>query len=118
MSITITTDHGDIEIKPKFRLSRGLLRQLKALLQQWSKQAYPIEQLQKQIKRQYPAAGTPQGAIVAYLTAKDWSQKELSRRTGVSQAHISEMIHGKRPIGVTIAKKLGKAFRVDYRRFL
>ena len=46
------------------------------------------------------------------------TQKELARLLGVSQTHISEMEHGKRPIGKEMAKKLGKALNVDYRALL
>jgi DNA-binding XRE family transcriptional regulator len=46
------------------------------------------------------------------------TQKELARLVGVSQTHISEMEHGKRPIGKDMAKRLAKALRVNYRVFL
>jgi DNA-binding XRE family transcriptional regulator len=47
-----------------------------------------------------------------------FTQKELARLVGVSQTHISEMEHGKRPIGKDMAKRLAKALRVNYRVFL
>jgi DNA-binding XRE family transcriptional regulator len=46
------------------------------------------------------------------------TQKELAHLVGVSQAHISEMEHGKRPIGKDLAKRLAKALKVNYRVFL
>ncbi|MEW6379903.1 MAG: helix-turn-helix transcriptional regulator [bacterium] len=46
------------------------------------------------------------------------TQKELARLIGISQTHISEMEHGKRPIGKEMAKRLAKALHVDYRVFL
>jgi DNA-binding XRE family transcriptional regulator len=46
------------------------------------------------------------------------TQKELARLVGVSQTHISEMEHGKRPIGKDMARRLAKALRVNYRVFL
>jgi len=46
------------------------------------------------------------------------TQKELARLVGVSQTHISEMEHGKRPIGKEMAKRLAKVLRADYRVFL
>jgi plasmid maintenance system antidote protein VapI len=46
------------------------------------------------------------------------TQKELARLVGVSQTHISEMEHGKRPIGKDMAKRLAKVLRVNYRVFL
>jgi DNA-binding XRE family transcriptional regulator len=46
------------------------------------------------------------------------TQKELAHLVGVSQAHISEMEHDKRPIGKDLAKRLAKALKVNYRVFL
>lgn len=46
------------------------------------------------------------------------TQKELARLIGISQTHISEMEHGKRPIGKDMAKRLAKVLNVDYRVFL
>ena len=41
------------------------------------------------------------------------SQKELAKRTGVSQENISKMENGQRAIGERVAKKLAKALRID-----
>jgi ribosome-binding protein aMBF1 (putative translation factor) len=46
------------------------------------------------------------------------TQIQLSEMTGISQRHISEMEHGKRPIGKKNARLLGKVLKVDYRVFL
>jgi DNA-binding XRE family transcriptional regulator len=46
------------------------------------------------------------------------TQKELARLVGVSQTHISEMEHGKRPIGKDMARRLGRVLKADYRVFL
>jgi transcriptional regulator with XRE-family HTH domain len=40
------------------------------------------------------------------------SQKELAKRTGVSQENISRIENGKRSIGEKVAKKLAKVLRV------
>ena len=42
------------------------------------------------------------------------SQKELAKRTGISQDNISKMENGKRAIGEKVAKKLAKALRIDF----
>ena len=46
------------------------------------------------------------------------TQKELARLVGVGQTHISEMEHGKRPIGKDVARRLAKVLKVNYRVFL
>lgn len=46
------------------------------------------------------------------------TQKALADQIGVKPHHISEMEHGKRPIGKNMAHKLAKIFGIDYRVFL
>ena len=46
------------------------------------------------------------------------TQIQLARLTGIPQRHISEMEHGKRPIGKERAKKLAEALKIDYHVFL
>jgi transcriptional regulator with XRE-family HTH domain len=38
--------------------------------------------------------------------------------TGIPQRHISEMEHGRRPMGRGTAKKLAKALNISYRTLL
>ena len=46
------------------------------------------------------------------------TQKQLAASSGIPQAHISLMERGKMPIGVTRAKRLGKALNAGYKVFL
>jgi ribosome-binding protein aMBF1 (putative translation factor) len=46
------------------------------------------------------------------------TQKEVAALLGISQTHISEMEHGKRPIGKDMARRLAKVLKADYRVFL
>ena len=46
------------------------------------------------------------------------TQKALACPVRVSQTHISEMEHGKRPIGKDMARRLAKVLKVNYRVFL
>lgn len=46
------------------------------------------------------------------------THQELADKLGISQNHISEMEHGKRPIGKVMALRLGRFFKTDYRKFL
>ena len=58
--------------------------------------------------------GKPGIALRGARTREGLSQKELARRTGISQDNISKMENGKRPIGEKVAKKLAKALRIDF----
>ena len=46
------------------------------------------------------------------------TQKEVAEKINVKPHHISEMEHGKRPIGKMMAHRLAEIFNVDYRVFL
>ena len=46
------------------------------------------------------------------------TQKQLADLLQISQIHISQMEHGKRPIGKKMAHRLSKVLNVNYRAFL
>lgn len=46
---------------------------------------------------------------------ENMSQKELAKRSGVSQENISRIENGKRPVGEKVAKKLAKPLKINYR---
>ena len=46
------------------------------------------------------------------------TQVAMSNLLKIPQGNISQMEHGKRPIGKQIAKRLADLFRTDYRLFL
>lgn len=45
-------------------------------------------------------------------------QAEIARRAGLKPSHLSEIIHGKRGIGVPVAKRLSKVIHVPVARLL
>lgn len=45
---------------------------------------------------------------------EDISQKELAKRSGVSQNEISKIENGKRVVGEKVAKRLAKVLKFDY----
>lgn len=47
-----------------------------------------------------------------------WTQKDLASALDMKQHHVSEMEHGKRPIGKAMAKRLAEVFECDYRIFI
>jgi DNA-binding XRE family transcriptional regulator len=46
------------------------------------------------------------------------TQKALGEMLGIEQTNISKIEQGKRPIGKTVAKRIAKIFKLDYRIFL
>ncbi len=62
---------------------------------------------------------TRPGSILRGARLKeDMSQIELAKRLGITQGDLSKMEHGKRPISVKMAKRLGKILNVGYQVFL
>ncbi len=57
-------------------------------------------------------------ALRAYRTRDDLTQRQLAKKVGIPQRHISEMENGKRVIGKEMAKRFGKVLKVDYRTLL
>jgi DNA-binding XRE family transcriptional regulator len=78
----------------------------------------PAEVMQKEIKKRVPLAGTPAGALRAYRIREKLTQGQLAMKTGIAQGHISEMVKGKRTIGVKSAKTLAKALNCRWERLL
>ncbi len=63
-------------------------------------------------------AQLPGVALAGARTKEGITQVQLAHVTGIPQRHISEMEHGKRPIGKERAKKLAEALKIDYHVFL
>lgn len=72
-------------------------------------------ELFKEIDQKYGEAG----ALLRGLRAREnLSQVEFAKRIKVTQANLSKMENGTRPIGKTIAMRIAKAFDVNYKYFL
>ena len=64
------------------------------------------------------AYGEP-GALLQGLRAREGlTQVLFAKAIKVSQANLSAMENGRRPIGKDIAQQIGKKFKIDYRIFL
>ena len=70
------------------------------------------------IKELRPADDIPSAILRGSRVKEELTQVQLAELTGIPRRHISEMEHGKRPIGKETAKKLGSALACDYRVFL
>lgn len=46
------------------------------------------------------------------------TQKEMGKKIGLHQTDVSKIEKGERPIGKRLAMRIGKALRIDYKRFL
>ncbi len=118
MTLNINTSLGIIKVTPRFKVSPRIRKKIEESLRLAVDEAKPVDDLLAKIKKNIPWADTPRGSLVAYMTGQSWTQKKLAKATDIPQGNISQMVSGKRPIGPTTARKLAKAFGVDYRKFL
>ncbi len=65
-----------------------------------------------------PGDPIPSAVLRGSCVKEELTQEQLSAMTGIPRRHISEMEHGKRPIGKESARKLAAALNCDYRVFL
>ena len=62
---------------------------------------------------------TRAGALLRGLRIREGlSQVNFSKKIKVTQANLSNMENGRRPIGKIIAKRIEKVFKVDFRYFI
>lgn len=74
-----------------------------------------LKSLFNKLDEQYTKAG----ALLKGLRLKEnLSQIEFAKKIDVTQANLSKMENGKRPIGKIIAKRIEKVFGTNYRYFL
>lgn len=118
MTLTIETSLGKVRVTPAFKISGVVRKRIEDGLKKALESPKEVSGLLARIKEEIPWADTPRGSLIAYMTGQSWTQKRLAKATGISQADISKMVNGKRVIGPATAKKLAKAFGVDYRKFL
>ncbi len=67
------------------------------------------------IEKQYTKAGV---LLRGTRHREGLTQAEMAKKINVTQADLSKMESGKRPIGKIIAKRIEKIFGVNYRYFL
>jgi ribosome-binding protein aMBF1 (putative translation factor) len=72
------------------------------------------EAYQEEIEK-YSEAGL---MIRGSRSKEELTQKELAERLGTNQANVAAMESGQRAVGKSMAKRLAKIFKVDYRVFL
>lgn len=122
-NLAIKTELGTFNFKPKKRLKlqqRKLVKRTlkKAAADLESEDIMSFQEIERHLKKLDSRIGTFGGTVVAYRTRLDMTQKQLAQKSGIDQAHISAMENNKRSIGVTTAKKLAKALKIDYKKLL
>ncbi|HTM64236.1 MAG TPA: helix-turn-helix transcriptional regulator [Gammaproteobacteria bacterium] len=74
-----------------------------------------LKSLFNKLDEQYTKAGV---LLKGLRLRENLSQIEFAKKIDVTQANLSKMENGKRPIGKIIAKRIEKVFGTNYRYFL
>ena len=61
---------------------------------------------------------TPGKRLRAYRLREGLNQEQLAKKSGISQANISAMERDRRPIGLSVSKRLASVLNFNYKRFL
>jgi len=100
------------KVKKLTFVSAEHLQKLETFLDKYGEsESVSWEELAKDDIAKYGKAGI---ALRGARYREGLSQKELAKRTGITQDNISKMENGKRVIGEKVAKKLAKALRIDF----
>lgn len=102
-------------------VSRGQGKHLRAIMKivvNNLSESTPAGDVQRQIKKRVPLAGTPAGILRAYRLREDLTQAQLAKKTGIAQGHISAMERGTRAIGFKSAKTLAKVLGCRWEKLL
>ena len=93
-------------------VSEKYVHKLKAFLEKYGQSAStPWKELAASRITKYKKTGL---VLKGARYREGFSQKDLAKRTGISQENISRMENGQRSIGEKVAKKLAKALRIDF----
>ena len=71
-----------------------------------------------ELQREIAAMTTPGKLVRAYRVRAGLSLVQLAEAVGTKYPNLSAIENDRRVIGLSLAKKLGAALRVDYTRFL
>ena len=95
-------------VAEKYRISPALIRYKKKL---------PVasEKVFAEIENKFTKAGV---LLKGLRTREGLTQIQFARKIHVTQANLSNMENGRRPIGKKLAKRIEKVFKVNYRYFL
>lgn len=80
-----------------------------------SKTSVTIKSIFDKLDKKYTKAGV---LLKGLRLREGLSQVEFARKINVTQANLSNMENGRRPIGKIIAKRIEKIFGTNYRYFL
>ncbi|PWU19051.1 MAG: XRE family transcriptional regulator [Bdellovibrio sp.] len=114
IKIQVGEKRARLFLVPKDR-AEGIVRLLQDFEVKGDNAFIPWRDAVNDLIKKYTEAGV---ALKGARAKTGLSQTELAEKLGVPQSHISDMEHGRRPIGKKMAKRLAVVLHVGYRIFL
>lgn len=111
----IVTHHHKTYAIPKKIANQYVIEEKKIKKQKYTKKEESIQTLFLNLEKKYTKAGV---LLKGLRLRENLSQIEFAKKINVTQANLSNMENGRRPIGKTIAKRIEKVFGTNYRYFL
>lgn len=117
-TLTIATEKGPIKLIAPFSLKKDqkdVLKKIISNLVESDDEYVAADEFKQELKSELPDIDSPGSNLRSWMSIKDISQKELSKKAKISQPALSEMMHDKRVITITSAKRLAKAMGINYK---
>ena len=105
-------DHNLVYAIPKSIAKKYIVETRKSVERQ---QNISADEVFKDMDKKYGEAGS---LLRGLRSRENLSQVEFAKKIKVTQANLSKMENGTRPIGKIIAMRIAKAFDVNYKYFL
>ncbi len=118
---TIQANGFKIKITAKHKIPKKIIDGVHLLIKKVpleDKELYDWEDIKKELKVKHPDIDSPGSRLMSYRMSQGITQKDIAKRSGLSQGRISEIENSKKGIGVKQAQKLAKVLGIDYRKLL
>lgn len=118
---TIEANGLKIKITAKHKIPKKIIDGVHLLVKKVpleDEELYDWEDIKKELKAKHPDIDSPGSRLMSYRRSQGITQKDIAKRSGLSQGRISEIENSKKGIGVKQAQKLAKVLGIDYRKLL
>lgn len=114
IQISVGQKHPRLFVVPKDK-AQGVVQLLKEYEIKSKEETVPSDFVFKELYEKYGKGGV---VLQGLRENAGLTQVELAEAIGIRQTDVSQMEHGKRPIGKAMAARLAKVLKTDYRVFL
>ncbi len=122
MSVAAKKHHIEIKVGAKrerlYRVPRAKAKSVEQLLSEYlvkSTELIPADKVFAELDQKYSKAGN---ILVGLRLREKLTQLQLAKKIGTSQPVIAAIENGHRKIGKTLAEKLARVFKTDFRLFV